>query len=146
MADTKPTGVFSEVERAAMRQRAKELAAEAKSVKTREEGEQSILEAIAKMSEPDKSKAQRINQLVKDTAPDLMPKTWYGFPSYANKEGKIVCFFQPGEKFGYRYATLGFQEDAHLDDGEMWPVAYAINKLTPVEEKQIVELLKKAIS
>ena len=146
MQKDKKEGVFSEAEKAAMRQRSKELAAEAKSVKTREQGEKDIEDAVAKMSEPDKSKAIKFVEIVKKTAPQLMPKTWYGFPSYTNNEGKIICFFQPGEKFGYRYATLGFQEDAHLDDGQMWPVAYALNKITEKDEKQIAELIKKAIN
>lgn len=137
---------FSKEEQAAMRQRAKELAAEAKAVKTRVQGQKDIEDAISKMSEPDKSKAIKFVEIVSKTAPQLMPKTWYGFPSYTNDAGKIICFFQPGEKFGYRYATLGFQEDAHLDEGQMWPVAYALNKITAVEEKQIAELIKKAIS
>jgi len=146
MSDKSKAGVFSEEEKAAMRQRSKELAAEAKQVKTREQGDKDIQDAISKMSEPDKSKAQKFVEIVKKTAPNLMPKTWYGFPSFANDKGKIVCFYQPGEKFGYRYGTIGFQEDARLDDGNMWAVAFAVNKITEVEEKQIVELVKKAIS
>lgn len=137
---------FSKEEQAAMRQRAKELAAEAKSAKTREQGDADIQDAISKMSEPDKSIAIKFIEIVKSTAPQLMPKTWYGFPSFTNAEGKIICFYQPGEKFGYRYGTLGFQEAAHLDNGEMWPVAYAINKIGVKEDAMIVELVKKAIS
>jgi len=137
MADKK--GVFSDEEKAAMRQRSKELAAEAKTARTREQGEKDIQDAISKMKEPDKTLAINV-------APNLMPKTWYGSPAYTNKEGKIIVFFQPGEKFGYRYATLGFQEDAHLDEGNMWPTSYALNKISEKEEKQITDLIKKAIS
>lgn len=139
-------GVFSEDEKAAMRQRAKELAAEAKTVKTREQGEKDIQDAISKMVEPDKALAIKYVEIVKNVAPNLMPKTWYGFPAYTNKEGKILVFFQPGQKFGYRYATLGFQVDANLDDGNMWPTSYALNKITDKEEKLIADLIKKAIS
>ncbi len=146
MADKSKAGVFSEQEKTAMRQRAKELAAEAKAVKTREQGFKDIQDVISKMPEPDKSKAQKFVEIVTKTAPNLMPKTWYGFPSFANGAGKIVVFFQPAEKFGYRYPTIGFQEDANLDDGNMWPVAFAVNKITEKEEKQIVELVRRAIS
>jgi len=144
MADKK--GVFSDEEKAAMRQRSKELAAEAKTARTREQGEKDIQDAISKMKEPDKTLAIKYVEIVKNVAPNLMPKTWYGSPAYTNKEGKIIVFFQPGEKFGYRYATLGFQEDAHLDEGNMWPTSYALNKISEKEEKQITDLIKKAIS
>jgi uncharacterized protein YdhG (YjbR/CyaY superfamily) len=147
MTDTiKKSNGFSDEEREAMKNRAKELAAEARMSKNKVEGEKMVLEAIAKMPEPDKSLAKRIHDLVTKTAPDLFPKTWYGMPAYATKEGKVVCFFQAASKFKYRYATLGFQEDAHLDEGNMWPVSFAITKLTSTEEVKIVSLVKKAIS
>lgn len=98
------------------------------------------------MSESDKVLANKIHELVKTNAPELFPKTWYGMPAYANKEGKVVCFFQGASKFNYRYATLGFQEDAHLDDGNMWAASFALLKITDVEEKKIVELIKRAVS
>jgi uncharacterized protein YdhG (YjbR/CyaY superfamily) len=131
------TKTFSDEEKAAMKERALELAAEG--------GEKAVIAAIAKMPEPDRSLAKRIHDIVKKTARDLAPKTWYGMPAYANRDGKVVCFFQNASKFKYRYATLGFQEDAHLDDGNMWPVSFAITKLTAAEEAKIISLLKKAI-
>lgn len=144
MADAK-SGVFTEEEKAAMRERAKELKAEAKALKNREEGVRLVMEAIKVMNESDKALATKIHELVSKTAPELMPKTWYGMPAYATKEGKVVCFFQAAGKFNYRYATLGFQEDAHLDEGNMWPASFALLKITESEEKTIVELIKKAI-
>jgi uncharacterized protein YdhG (YjbR/CyaY superfamily) len=141
----KSTGnTFSDAERAAMRERALELKAEARASKNKAAGEQILLAAIAKMPEPDRSMAKRIHEIVKATAPDLSPKTWYGMPAYANKDGKVVCFFQAASKFKYRYATLGFQEDAHLDEGSMWPIAYALKELTGAEEARITALVKKA--
>ena len=145
MATTNKPGEFSEAERAAMRQRAKELAAEAKAGKTREEGEKAVQEAIAGMSEPDRSLAKRLHQIMKANAPSLMPRTWYGFPAYA-KEDKVVCFFQYAGKFKTRYATLGFSDVANLDDGTMWPTVFALTKLGAEEEKKIVALVKKAIN
>lgn len=136
---------FTDDEREAMKNRALELKAEERASKNKAAGEQILLTAIAKMPEPDKSMAKRIHEIVKATAPDLFPKTWYGMPAYANREGKVVCFFQAASKFKYRYATLGFQEDAHLDDGHMWPTSFAITKLTPVEEAKIAALVKRAI-
>lgn len=144
MADAKK-GVFTEEEKAAMRERAKELKAEAKALKNREEGERLVMEAIKVMNESDKALATKIHELVSKTAPELMPKTWYGMPAYATKEGKVVCFFQAAGKFNYRYATLGFQEGAHLDDGNMWPASFALLKITEAEEKIIIDLIKKAI-
>lgn len=137
---------FSDFEREAMRNRTKELAMEAKVNKNKAEGEKAIVEAIVKMPEPDKSMAKRIHEIIKKTAPELFPKTWYGMPAYANKEGKVVCFFQAASKFKYRYATLGFQEDANLDEGSMWPTAFALKKLTTSEEVKIIILIKKAIT
>ncbi len=140
------TKTFSDDERAAMKERALELAAEARVNKNRAEGEKAVLAAIAKMPEPDRSMAKRIHEIVKATAPDLFPKTWYGMPAYANHDGKVVCFFQAASKFKYRYATLGFQEDAHLDEGSMWPTSFALKKLTAAEETKIGALVKKAVS
>jgi uncharacterized protein YdhG (YjbR/CyaY superfamily) len=143
--DKNKTGVFTDEERDAMRTRAKELAAEAKAVKTREEGERDVLAAIAKMSEPDRSMAQKVHEIVKAAAPELMPKTWYGMPAYANNDGKAICFYQAAEKFSARYAMLGFSDAAKLDEGNMWPAYYALKKLTKDEEVKIIELVKKAV-
>jgi uncharacterized protein YdhG (YjbR/CyaY superfamily) len=140
----KPGGV-SDFEKEAMRNRAKELAAEARMNKNKAEGEKSVISAIAKMPEPDRSMAKRIHEIVKATAPDLFPKTWYGMPAYANKDGKVVCFFQAASKFKYRYATLGFQEDANLDEDNMWPTAFALKKLSSADETKIISILKKAV-
>jgi len=133
---------LSAEERAAL----KETLRERKAAASKEEMEKAALEAIAKMKEPDRSMAKRIHEIVKATAPDLMPKTWYGMPAYANKEGKVICFFQAASKFGVRYATFGFQPDARLDDGNMWAASFALIKLTPDEEKKIAALVKKAVS
>ena len=140
---TKSQG-FSDAEKAAMKERAKELKAEARMNKNRAEGEQAIRENIAAMSGPDRSMAERIHELVTATAPDLMPRTWYGMPAYA-KDGKVVCFFKPAEKFESRYATFGFNDTANLDDGNMWPDSFALKKLTAAEEKTIAALVKKAV-
>lgn len=139
----KSTG-FSDEERAAMKARALELKAEERASKNKAEGEKILLDAIAKMPEPDRAMAKQVHTIVTKTAPHLFPKTWYGMPAYANKEGKVVCFFQAASKFKYRYATLGFQEDAHLDDGDIWPTSYALKKLTAAEEAKIATLVKKA--
>lgn len=136
---------FSDFEKAAMRERAKELAAEARMNKNKAEGEKAVITAITKMPKPDRSMAKRIHEIVKVTAPGLFPKTWYGMPAYANKDGKVVCFFQAASKFKYRYATLGFQEDANLDEDNMWSTAFALKKLTTIEEAKIVALIKKAV-
>lgn len=142
----KKLGGFSDEERAAMKARALELKAEERASKNKAAGEKDVITAIAKMPEPDRAMASQIHTIVKKTAPNLYPKTWYGMPAYANKDGKVVCFFQAASKFKYRYATLGFQEDANLDEGAMWPVAYALKKLTAIEEAKIVALVKKAVS
>ncbi len=131
---------FSDVDKQAMQQRAMELAADEKN------GEGAVLAAIAKMSGTDKTIATRLHTLIKEAAPTLTPKTWYGFPAYANKAGKVVCFFQYAGKFKTRYATLGFSDSANLDDGEMWPVTFALKQLTITEEAKIVALVKQAIS
>ncbi len=141
--NNKKAGVFTDDEREAMRNRAKELAAEAKAGKNKAQGESDVLAVIAKMSEPDKTIAKRLHEIIKVNAPSLSPKTWYGFPAYA-KDDKVVCFFQYAGKFKARYATLGFSDTAKLDDGVMWPVAFALKKLTPVEETKIIALVKKA--
>ena len=134
---------FTAAERAAMKERARELKAEERASKNRAEGERTLLEKIAEMSEPDRSMAERLHAIVTATAPDLWPKTWYGMPAYA-RDGKVVCFFQSAEKFDSRYATLGFSDTATLDDGAMWPTSFALKKLTAAEEKKIVALVKKA--
>jgi hypothetical protein len=136
---------FSEEERGAMRARAKELAAEARSDKKKAQGESDVLEAIAAMSEPDCTMAKRLHALIKESAPVLSPKTWYGMPAYA-KDDKVVCFFQSAEKFKARYATLGFNDAAKLDEESMWPTAFALKKLTVAEEARIAALVKKAVS
>ena len=137
---------FSDEERAAMKARALELRVQERASKNKATGEKILLAAIAAMPKPDRSMAKRIHEIVKKTAPNLYPKTWYGMPAYANKDGKVVCFFQAASKFKYRYATLGFQEDANIDEGNMWPTSYALKKLTPVEETKIAALVKKAVS
>lgn len=136
---------FAEAERAAMRNRAKELVAEARSKKSKAQGESDVLESIAGMSESDRIMAQRLHALIKASAPALSPKTWYGMPAYA-KDDKVVCFFQSAEKFKTRYATLGFSDAANLDENNMWPVAFALKKLTATEEAKIVALIKKAVN
>jgi uncharacterized protein YdhG (YjbR/CyaY superfamily) len=135
---------FTAEERAAMRERARELKAEERASKNRAEGERTLLEAIAEMAEPDRTMAQRLHAIVTATAPDLWPKTWYGMPAYA-RDGKVVCFFQSAEKFKSRYATFGFTDQAGLDEGAMWPTSFALKKLTAAEEKVIVALVKKAV-
>ncbi len=138
--------VFSDFELSAMRERGSELRAEAKVANNKAEGERLALAAIAKMPEPDRSLGKRVHKIITTTAPSLWPKTWYGMPAYADKDGKVICFFQNASKFKYRYSTLGFQEAAKLDEGAMWPNAYALLKITPAEEKKIAALVKKAVS
>ena len=128
---------FSAEEKAAMRARAKEL-------KSKTDGESAVRSAIAAMSPPDRAIAKRVHELITSTAPDLTPKTWYGMPAYA-RDGKVVCFFRDAGKFKERYAMLGFNDNAKLDDGSMWPVAYALTKLTAGDEKKIGALVKKAV-
>lgn len=135
---------FTDDERAAMKERAKELKAEARANKSRTEGEKVALAAIAAMKEPDRALAKKVHAIVAATAPGLAPKTWYGMPAYA-KDEKIVCFFQSAQKFGTRYATLGFTATAKLDDGAMWPVAFALAQLGAAEEARIAALVKKAV-
>jgi hypothetical protein len=137
----KPAKTFTPEERAAMRERAREL----KAAEGRAEGEATVVAKIAEMPKPDRTLAERIHALIKASAPDLASKTWYGMPAYT-KDDKIICFFKPASKFGVRYATLGFNDAANLDDGNMWPSEFAITKLTPADEKRISALVKQAVS
>ena len=132
---------FTDEERAAMRERAREL----KSAARKADGESDVLAKIAEMPEPDRAKAERLHALVKATAPDLSPRTWYGMPAYA-KDGEVICFFQSAQKFKSRYATLGFSDKANLDEGAMWPTSFALKKLTAADEARIGALVKKAVS
>ena len=144
-AKTEPGG-FSAEERAAMKKRAAELRAEGKKGAKQADGLQAALDSIAEMAPEDRALAERVHVTVTATAPELSPKTWYGMPAYANSDGKIVVFFQNAGKFNYRYSTLGFQDTANLDDGDLWPVTYALQKWSPVVEKKVAELVKAAIS
>jgi hypothetical protein len=137
-----PSSKFTDDERAAMKERAKELKAEA----AKADGEMALLAAIAKMPGSDRAMAKRLHALIKASAPVLTPKTWYGMPAYANKDGDVVCFFRSADKFKERYAMLGFNDSASLDDGAMWPVAFALKELTAADEKKIAALVKKAVS
>jgi uncharacterized protein YdhG (YjbR/CyaY superfamily) len=136
---------FTAEERAAVRARAQELKAEARASKNRAAGERALLAAIAAMPEADRALGERIHALVTASAPDLWPKTWYGMPAYA-KDGKVVCFFRNASKFKERYAMFGFNDSAKLDEGSMWPIAFALKKLTAADEKTIGALVKKAVS
>jgi uncharacterized protein YdhG (YjbR/CyaY superfamily) len=139
MSPTKKKEGFSAEERAAMRARAKELKAAA-------QGEEAIEAALAEMAPSDRALGKKIHAIVKETAPGLTPKTWYGMPAYANKDGKVVVFFRDAGKFKERYAMLGFNDSASLDDGSMWPIAYALTKLSAADEKKIRALVKKAVA
>ena len=139
MSPKKATGKFTAEERAAMKERAKEL----KSSKA--DGEGDVLAKIAEMPDEDRAMAERLHALIKASAPDLAPRTWYGMPAYS-KDGKVVCFFQSAAKFKSRYATLGFSDKANLDEGAMWPTAFALKKLTAADEKKIAALVKRAVS
>jgi uncharacterized protein YdhG (YjbR/CyaY superfamily) len=141
---TKRTAGFTADEKAAMRERAREAKAEARRGADREAGERDVLAKIAEMPAPDRAIAERLHSLIKKVAPELAPKTWYGMPAYA-KDGKNVCFFQPAAKFDARYATLGFTDEANLDDGVMWPTSFALTKLTAADEARIGGLVKKAV-
>jgi len=136
---------FTDEERAAMKERAQELKAEARANKDKAEGESAVLAKIAEMPEPDRAMAKRLHAIIKARAPALSPKTWYGMPAYA-KGGKVVCFFQSAQKFNTRYATLGFSDAANLDEDALWPVAFALKELTAAEEAKIGALVKKAVS
>ena len=139
MSPTKKQEGFSAEEKAAMRARAKEL-------KNKAEGEEAVLSALAAMAPADRALGKRVHAIVKKSAPDLTPKTWYGMPAYANKDGKVVCFFRDAGKFKERYAMLGFNDSAKLDDGSMWPIAYALTKLTKADEAKIAKLVTQAVS
>jgi uncharacterized protein YdhG (YjbR/CyaY superfamily) len=139
MSPTKKQESFSAEEKAAMRARAKEL-------KSKADGESAVLAALAKMSAPDRALGKRIHAIVKESAPDLTPKTWYGMPAYANKDGKVVVFFRDAGKFKERYAMLGFNDSSNLDDGSMWPIAFALTKLTKADEARIAKLVTQAVS
>ena len=136
---------FTDEERGAMKERAKEQKAEARANKSKAEGESDVLAKIAEMPEPERTMAKRLHEIIKASAPVLSPKTWYGMPAYA-KDGKIVCFFQSAQKFNTRYATLGFSDTANLDEGAMWPTSFALTELTAIEEARIGALVKKAVS
>jgi uncharacterized protein YdhG (YjbR/CyaY superfamily) len=142
MSAKKKSKGFTAEERAAMKERARELKAEA----NREDGERALLAKVAEMPKSDRAMAKRIHEIVKANAPGLSPKTWYGMPAYANDEGKVVCFFQSADKFKARYATFGFNDSANLDKGAMWPTSFALNELTAADEKKIAALVKKAVS
>jgi len=138
----KPSKGFTDEERSAMRERAKEIKAESRAGKGSEEGE--VLAKIAAMAEPDRAMAERLHAIVKASAPDLSPKLWYGMPAYA-RDDKVVCFFQDAQKFKSRYATLGFSDKATLDEGNVWPTSFALKELTPADEARIGDLVKKAV-
>src|SRR6476661_252777 len=137
---------FSAEERAAMKERAAELRAEGKKGAKKADGLQAILDRIEQMAPEDRALAERVHVTVTANAPELTPKTWYGMPAYANADGKVVIFFQDAGKFSYRYSTLGFQDAANLDDGDIWPVSYAVKKWSPTVEKKVAELVTAAIS
>jgi uncharacterized protein YdhG (YjbR/CyaY superfamily) len=139
MSPTKKKEGFTAEEKAAMRARAKELKAAA-------DGESAVREALDAMPPQDRAIGARVHAIVRETAPELVPKTWYGMPAYANKEGKVVCFFRNASKFKERYAMFGFNDSANLDDGSMWPIAFALKKLTKADEARIAKLVKQAVS
>jgi uncharacterized protein YdhG (YjbR/CyaY superfamily) len=143
--DAETSAGFSDEERRAMKERAKELKAEARANKNRADGERDLLAKIAEMPEPDRAMAGRIHEIVTASAPDLWPKTWYGMPAYA-RNGKVVCYFQSGARFDSRYATFGFNDTANLDEGAMWPTSFALAELTPAAEETIAALVTKAVS
>jgi uncharacterized protein YdhG (YjbR/CyaY superfamily) len=139
-------GGLSEEELAALKETLKERKAEARRGAAKADGERDLLAKIAEMPKSDRVMAERIHAVVKASAPTLSPKTWYGMPAYANKDGKVVCFFQAADKFKARYATFGFNDDAKLDEGSMWPTSWALSRLTPADEKLIAALVKKAVN
>jgi uncharacterized protein YdhG (YjbR/CyaY superfamily) len=146
-ARAKKSNGFTGEERAAMKERSQELKAEARRRPSEKKagGESDVLAKIAEMQASDRAMAKRLHALIKDSAPELSPKTWYGMPAYA-QDGKVVCYFQSAEKFKSRYATLGFSDKANLDEGAMWPTSFALKELTPTEEARIAALVKKAVS
>jgi uncharacterized protein YdhG (YjbR/CyaY superfamily) len=142
---TRKSNAFTAEERAAMKEHAREIRADARGSRGKKaDGEREVLEKIAAMREPDRAMAKRLHTIIEAAAPSLSPKTWYGMPAYA-KDGKVVCFFQSAQKFNTRYATLGFSDTANLDEGALWPVAFALKELTATEEKRIGALVKKAV-
>ena len=141
MADKKYEG-FSDEERAAMKERAKEL----KAAERKADGERQVLDKLAELPEPDRTLGERLHAIVTANAPDLSPRTWYGMPAYADKDGNVLCYFTPASKFKSRYATFGFNDAANLDDGAMWPTSFALTKLTAADEKRIGALVKQAVS
>jgi uncharacterized protein YdhG (YjbR/CyaY superfamily) len=143
--ETQKSKIWSDEEKAAMRERAKEMKAEARAGKDKEAGESVLLATVAKMPEPDRSMAKKIHEIVKANAPHLMAKTWYGMPAYADADGKVVCFFKAASKYSTRYAIIGFNDAAKLDDGNMWADSFAIVKMTSAEEARITALVKKAV-
>jgi uncharacterized protein YdhG (YjbR/CyaY superfamily) len=145
-AGNKSAETFTKEEREAMRERARELKAEARRSASRADGERDLQEKIAEMPKVDRALATRIHEIVTKNAPALLPKTWYGMPAYANDDGKVVCFFQSADKFKSRYATFGFNAEARLDEGSMWATSFALTKLTAADEKRIATLVKKAVS
>jgi uncharacterized protein YdhG (YjbR/CyaY superfamily) len=150
MGEKKPAAkskakTFSAEEREAMKERARELKAEAKANRSREDGERDLLAKVAEMPPADRTMAKKIHAIVTKNAPDLMPKTWYGMPAWA-RDGKVVCYFQSAHRFDSRYATFGFNDTAMIDDGDMWPTSFALKKLTAGDEKKITALVKKAVS
>ena len=145
-SSTAESGGFTAQERAAMKERAAELRAEGKKGAKKADGLQAVLDAIAAMTPEDRALAERVHMTVTATAPDLAPKTWYGMPAYANADGKVVVFFQNSGKFNYRYSTLGFQDTANLDDGDLWPVSYALQSWSDVVERKVAELVHAAVS
>ena len=143
--EKKGTQGFTDEERAAMKERAKELKAEARANKDRAAGESDVLAKIAEMPDPERAMATRLHEIITASAPVLSPRTWYGMPAYA-KDGKVVCYFQSAHKFNARYATFGFNDTANLDEGAMWPTSFALKELTATEEAKISALVKKAVS
>ena len=142
-AASRATG-FSDIEKEAMRERVREMKAEANAAKDKDAGEKDVMSKIAAMKEPDRAMAKRLHALIKSIAPGLTPRTWYGMPAYA-KDGKVLCFFQSGQKFKTRYATFGFSDTAKLDDGDMWATGFALKQMNAATEAKITDLLKKAI-
>ena len=145
-AARKKANVWTDEEKGAMQERARELKAEARAKKDKAAGEKDMLAKIAEMPRADRAIAERIHAIVSEVAPSLSPKTWYGMPAYANADGKVVCYFTAAAKFKERYATFGFNAEAQLDDGSMWPTSWALTKLTAADEKRLAALVKKAVS
>src|SRR5262245_27756520 len=145
-ATSKRSTGFTDDERAAMKERARELKAESRRGAAKADGESDLLAKVAEMPKPDREMAERVHAIVTANAPGLSPKTWYGMPAYANEAGKVVCFFQAADKFKARYATLGFNDAANLDDGAMWATSFALKSMTAADEKRIAALVRKAVS